>query len=247
MPVKCEKAILNPTDARTIKITGGTKTIVSHKYKDKIVSLEFPDGTVISLEQTITVKKRPYKVNIIKKTFVGNTLVYELSVAEKTKSTLFALPMLGGERRLFFYDNLLINCFIGTPDHEGCIALLYRWSGDPLFLKFENALKQFGNYLDSYDVSETLIMFVFDIPTKHIENYKSFISGKYSEFNSAYKTKILKFHGMDINSQLAQIMYKSEKRKKRLETTLNVTLDENAELYSILDKKQEIFDPNYYL
>ena len=247
MPVKCEKAILNPTDARTVKITGGTKAIISHKYKGKIVSLEFPDGSVISLEQTINIKKRPYKVNIIKKAFVGNTLVYELSVAEKTKSTLFALPMLGGERRLFFYDNLLINCFIGVPDHEGCIALLYRWSGDPLFLKFENALKQFRNYLDSYDVSETFIMFVFDVPTKHIKNYKSFITGKYSKFSSDYKTQILKFHGMDINSQLAQIVYKNEKRKKRLEHTLNVKLDDKAELYSILNKNQEIFDPNYYL
>ena len=155
--------------------------------------------------------------------------------------------MLGGERRLFFYDNLLINCFIGLPNHEGCIALLYRWSGDPLFLKFENALKQFRNYLDSYDVSETLIMFIFDVPIKHIKNYKYFITGKYSKFSSNYKTKILKFHGLDINSQLAQIIHKNEKRKKRLENTLNVTLDSNAELYSILDEKQEIFDPNYYL
>jgi len=247
MPVKCEKAILNPVNARTIKITGGTKAIKTHKVKGNIISLEFPTGRIISLGETIQIKNRPYKINIIKKRTVGNILFYELFVASQTKSSLFVMPMLGGERKLYFYDNLLINCFIGTSDHEGCIALLYRWSGDPLFLKFENAVKQFRNYIDRYDVSETFVMFLFDVPTKHVDNYNLFLNGKYSELDGSYKEQILKFHGLEINSQIAQILYKNKKRKQRLENNLGVILDDDAELYSIMNKKDEIFDKNYYI
>ena len=248
MPVKCDKIILNPTNARTIKITGGTRSIRAHRHDDKIVSLELPEDRIFSLGQTIKVKKKRYKINIIKQIFVGNVILYELIVSERTKSTLFVLPMLGGERKLYFYDNLLINCFIGLPDHEGCIALLYRWSGDPLFDKFEKALKKFSNYITDYvpDKHSELIMFVFDVPKKHIKNYKKFLNGKYSELSAEYKENTLKFHGLDITSQLGQILFQSEKRRIKLENTLNVKLSEDAELYSILDEKEK-FNPKYYL
>tara|TARA_Y100000004_G_C8929422_1_gene419222 strand:+ start:825 stop:1571 length:747 start_codon:yes stop_codon:yes gene_type:complete len=248
MAVKCDKIILNPTNARTVKVTGGTRSIKVHKYKNKIVSLELPDDKVIALEQTISIKNKSYKVNIIKQNFVSDIVLYELLVAERTKSTLFALPMLGGERKLYFYDNLLINCFIGVPDHEGCIALLYRWSGDPLFHKFEAAVKEFSNYIDSYVPDENMefIMFLFDVPKRHTTNYKKFINGEYSKLTARYKEDILKFHGLDITSQLGQIIFKSEKRKLMLENTLNMKLDDDAELYSIIDSN-EIFNPKYYL
>tara|TARA_R110000822_G_scaffold101204_1_gene227398 strand:+ start:850 stop:1596 length:747 start_codon:yes stop_codon:yes gene_type:complete len=248
MPVKCDKIILNPINARTIKITGGTRSIKAHRHNDKIVSLEMPEDRMFTLGQTISVKKKRYKINIIKQMFIGDVVLYELIVAERTKSTLFVLPMLGGERKLYFYDNLLINCFIGIPDHEGCIALLYRWSGDPLFHKFERVLKEFSNYVTDYvvDKHSQLIMFVFDVPKKHIKNYKKFLTGKYSELTPEYKENMLKFHGLDITSQLGQIIFKSKKRKSKLENTLKVKLDNDAELFSILDDK-EIFNSKYYL
>lgn len=245
MQVKCKTIILNPIDARTIKVTGGTKAIKTHKYEEEIVCLEMPEYT-ISTGEVISIKERKYKVNIIKELYVGNTLFYELCLAKQTKSSLFALPMLGGERKLFFYNNLLVNAFIGLPDHEGCIALLYRWSGDPLFLKFEKAIEQFRNYIGTQDISNEFVMFIFDVPTKHIDNYKKFITGKYSEFNETYKAKILQFHGMNVDGQIGQILHKSEKRKKRLEHMLGMSLDESAELYSIIDDS-EIFNPKYYL
>ena len=245
MQVKCKTIILNPADARTIKVTGGTKAIKTHKYENEIVCLEMPKYT-ISTGETISVKNRKYKVNIIKELYAGNTLFYELYVAKQTKSSLFVLPMLGGERKLFFYNNLLINAFIGLPNHEGCIALLYRWSSDPLFLKFEKAIEQFRNYIGTEDISNDFVMFIFDVPIKHIDNYKKFINGEYSKFDETYKSKILKFHGMNIDTQVGQILYKSEKRKKRLEHMLGMDLDESAELFSIIDDS-EIFNPKYYL
>ena len=52
---------------------------------------------------------------------------------------------------------------------------------------------------------------------------------------------------MNIDGQIGQILFKSEKRKLRLETKLGCQLDDDAELYSIIDPKFETFNPNYYI
>ena len=127
MSVKCETVIFNIMNARTLRLTGGTKAIKVHKFEDEIVSLEIPGDTVVSVGETISIKGKKFKINIINKLYLGNALVYELHMAKQTKSNIFVLPMLSGERKLFFFDNHLINTFIGIPNHEGCIALLYRW------------------------------------------------------------------------------------------------------------------------
>ena len=246
MPVKCDTVLFNITNARTVRLTGGTKSIKAHKVNKEIVSLEINDR-IISLGETISIKKNKFKVNEIEKKFLGNVLVYEFYMAKQTKSNIFVLPMLSGERKLFFYDTHLINTFIAVEEHKSCIALLYRWSNDPLFLKFENAIKQFRNYKDYIDVSESLVVYIFDVPMKHRENYKNFIHGKYSELTPQYKTSLLKFHGMNIDGQIGQILFKSEKRKLRLETKLGCQLDDDAEIYSIIDPKFETFNPNYYI
>ena len=158
------------------------------------------------------------------------------------------MPMLGGNKHLYFYNQYLINCFLGTKENgEGSIILLYRWSKGPLFLKFEGAVKKFRNFVEAIDVSKEFVLYKFDIPTKYRKDYKTFIKGKYSELSTNYKNQILKFHKADINSQISQILYKGEKRKNRLEHSLGIELDSDAELFSIIDMDLELFDKNYYL
>tara|TARA_R110001592_G_scaffold102855_2_gene290071 strand:- start:1835 stop:2578 length:744 start_codon:yes stop_codon:yes gene_type:complete len=247
MTVKCETILFSPVNGRTLRLTGRTKVIKVHTFDNKIISLELPNNKVISSGESITVKKRQYKINIIEKVYKGNVLVYDLLIASPTKSNVFLLPMLTGERKLYFYDSHLINVFIGTPDQDNCIALLYRWSKDPLFLKFEAALKQFRNFIDYTDYGNNLVLYIFDVPLRHQENYNLYKEGKYSELNTDYKTQILKFHGMEAEGQIGQILFKSEKRKKRLETMLKCDLEDDAELYSILDLSVEVFNPKIYL
>ena len=105
--------------------------------------------------------------------------------------------------------------------------------------------KRFMTFMKFMSCME-FIMFLFDVPKRHTTNYKKFINGEYSKLTARYKEDILKFHGLDITSQLGQIIFKSEKRKLMLENTLNIKLDDDAELYSIIDSN-EIFNPKYYL
>jgi len=247
MTVKDKTMLFNITDARTVRVTGQTHLIEVNKVKNQIVSLIFPSGKTLVQGEKLFVKDKPYKMNVIVDTYINEVLFFDLFVAKKTKSTLLLMPMLGGVKYLYFYDNDLINCFIGTKeDGEGTIGLLYRWSDNPLFIKFEEAVQQFSNFNRLIDFKD-FIYFEFNIPKKHIKDYTKFINGKYSEFSAKYKDMVLRFHEADIDSQIAQILYKGDTRKKRLENSLGITLDPDAELFSIIDKDLELFDKNYYL
>jgi hypothetical protein len=246
MAVKCDQLIYAPVNALTFRISGGTKVLVPHELENRIYSLEGPDGLNLSVGLTIPIKGIKYKINLIEKKEIKGIITYELSVANRTKSSIYILPMLGGNRTLFLWNKLLLNVFISTEEHDKCIALLYRFSADPLFLKFEKALCKFRNFIDKIDVDPYHVLFVFSVPKKHTNNYESFINGKYSELQKLYKLNILEFHDQDISSQIGQILFKSEKRKQLLEKLLDVNLPEDSELYSIINIEEETFNPKIY-
>ena len=247
MGINCKEVIFKPKAPLYFIISGGTLSITP-QYKDgKIVSLAMPDNYFITVGDTIKIKNEPYKVNIINKVMHNGVLTYHLKTAERTKSSIFVLPMLSGNRSLFLYDSHLINAFIKTDTIEDHIILLYSWSQDPLFAKFDLALKKFRDFVTSYDADPNHVVYIFSIPKKHRKNFKLFKAGKYSKLSDEYKLKILDFHNMGVESALAKILFKSNERKVELERKLNAELPEDSELLSIIDIDKETLDLNYYL
>ena len=203
-------------------------------------------SNLITIKVGETVKyegKLPYKVNKIKKVDAG----YELIVADKTKASIFMLPMLTGTQDLFFYNTLFVNAFIGVGGDYDCLGLLYRFSGSSTFLKFEQALRSFKDFKEVIDPSPYFVLFVFNVPDKFKDDYVKFIKGKYSRLSPELKENIFKFHGVDPDSSIGQILYKSGKRKLRLEESLKTQLPKNAELLDIPDLYSETFDKETYL
>ena len=245
MAVTCDKLIYTPTDALSFSITGGTKMITPQIDNGKIISLESPDSS-IELGLTLEIQKQRYKVNIIEQKIVNGKTIYLLSTAKKTKSSTFLFPMLGGTRSNFFWDRLFMNCFIATEKDSHCIALLYRWSGDPAFIQFEKTLSEFPNFRRTYDPDTQTVMFVFDIPSQYEEDYAQFLKGGYSRLTTGYKQDILSFHNFSRHSEVGQILYKDSRRKERLSFKLGIQLNNNAELLSIIDFEQETFNPETY-
>jgi len=246
MAVKCTELLYTPVDALSFRITGGTQLLTTQRKNNIITSLDSDNGPLFSLGMTVEIKKRKYKVNIIEEIIVGKTKYYKLYIAKRTKTSNFIMPMLPGQKELYFWNSLFVNAFIKTPEDNDCIALLYRWSSDPKYLKFEKALSQFQNFRRRYDPSPNYVMFVFDIPKRHIRNYKRFIAGKYSKFSKAYKLDILEFHDAEIENEIGQILFLSSKRRRALERKLGENLPKNSELLSILDIEKETYNPNIY-
>ena len=180
MAVKCSNLIYTPTTSLSFSITGGTKDLIPHTAEGKIISLEGPDGLNIQTGFTLEVKKALYKVNFIDSNTVRGRKIYTLSTAKPTKSSTFLTPMLGGTKEDFFWDRLFMNCFISTDVDHYCIAVLFRWSGDPLFLKFEKELSKKKNFKRMFDPSTNTVMFIFDVEDKYARDYDAFIRGNYS-------------------------------------------------------------------
>ena len=248
MVTKCDNLIYTPVNALMFRITGNTDCLKPIMKNGVITKLEGPEKLSITLGLTIEIKRIKYKINIIEKlgqTF-NNNLRYNILMAKRTKSSTFLMPMLPGNKQLYFWNKLFVNCFIGTNEHEGCIEVLYRWSSDLKYIKFEKILSELKFFKRRYDPSPNFVMFVFDIPKGYKREFRAFKMGKYSRFSNEYKLDILDFHNAEIESELGQILFKSKERRRLLEEKLNAVLPEGSELLSIINLEEETFNPDIY-
>lgn len=251
MAIKESKNVhrVRKVNPRTLQYTVSDHSILEIKEDSKIVSLEYPDTkAAIVVGKTFNTEKTKYKINYIKLVNIrGGLRVYNLMVAPVTKTNIFLLPALGGNRKLLFYESLLVNSFLNYEDYKDHLILLYRFSSELEFLKFEQAVKKFRTFVASYDPDKYHVVFVLRIPPKYSKVLKLFKEGKYSKFPESYKQKILDFHDFDIEGQTAQILYKSEERKALLEKELNVEIPDNSELYDIPDLEEETLTDKYFI
>jgi hypothetical protein len=247
------KPVLTPINGRTIRLTGAVARY--NKSVDELgniieLSADSEHGPIVfKIGDVVRNKPKasPYKINCIHPVFNSEMLLgYDFSVAPQTKSSIFVAPFLGGTRRLFLWDKFFVNAFIGTADHPDTICLLYRFSGDTLFTKFEAALEAFKSFRCKFDPDPYHVMFVFDIPEGTTSSFMAFKESKYSEIGEIMKLKILDYHGFTMEGHTAQILFKSKSLKDKLEQELEFTLPADAELCSRLELTEEIFDAEYY-
>jgi hypothetical protein len=242
------KTYLNTVNSRIVRLSGDVLQFTPILTEDKeIVELAGPEMSY-KIGQVIKPKARyPFKINHIHKISNGvSPIGYDFTYARQNLSSIFAAPLLGGRRDLFLWDKNFINAFIATPDDEDVIALLYRFSGEPLFLKFEAALEAFRTFKYKIDTDSYHVLFVFDVPDGAKSSYDHFINSRYSEIDDIVKLKILDYHSFTMDGQTAKVLFKSPSLREELQDKLNCTIPEGNELHSVLDMNQERFDPDYY-
>tara|TARA_R110002167_G_scaffold113492_4_gene286543 strand:- start:700 stop:1446 length:747 start_codon:yes stop_codon:yes gene_type:complete len=247
MAVKCKQLVYTPTTPLTFRITGGTKELTAHKSKEGIIhALEDPNGLNLTLGLKTKIKKLNYKINIIEEVWKKNVLAYDIHIDKRTKASIFLLPMFGGTRNLFMWNQLFMNCFLHKENDTPCIQLLYRSSKDPLFLKFQRTLTKFKSFIRQDDIHIGFVLFTFNIPNRQMMNYEKFINGQYSKFSKLFKMTLLEFHNFEVDDLIGQVIFKSLFRKEELEQKLGCELPEDSELLSIVDQNTETFNPEIY-
>jgi len=249
--VTCTDIQLTPVSGRTVRLTGDLSKCEVKKVHDVIISItcKLPDCDYeIKLGDTIRPRaKSPYRVNIIRSLEeFGSTKFYDLSAARLTDSSIFVLPLMGMNRKLMMWDSLFVNAFIATDKEESCIALLYRFSGDSKFTKFESALCSFRNFIRREDPDPYHVLFVFDVPEDAKSSYEAYVNGQYSMIEDIWKLRILEFHDFDIDGHTGKILFQAPSLRDQLEKELDVVLPANAELHSKPNLDIEIFDREYY-
>jgi len=119
-----------------------------------------------------------------------------------TDATRYVLPMLGTKDRNdnFFITKNFENCFIGDENHPELgkkIFLLYEYLMSADYVKFERKIELIPEFSTDYDYAgERQVMYVFDIPDEHKQDFQYFLKGEYTKFSDELKEKILRFWDM---------------------------------------------------
>lgn len=250
-----EKTILNfqKINERYIILSPCDPDIEIKNEKNEIITLDYKCDYKITVNSTLILKeKNKYKITKISKQQHDNKTYYYLYMHPLiNKSTTFIMPFLGYNKETFRFNNEFIKCYIGTEefgDYGNNIYLLYRYSADINFVKFEeNILIQNPLYEETYEVDKYQTLYKFKIEEKYKNDIDKIIKGKYSEISEDAKNKILKFNNAITNGDLEQILYKRKERRLKLEEELKINIDENAELYSIFNIEDEILLNKYII
>jgi hypothetical protein len=242
-PFHISVVVVNSRQARLV----GTISMLMQDVEDSQIQALYYEEYKLKIGDTVRAGKTPYKVNYIKAVITQQGLVaYDIIVCMVNNSSIFAFPFLGGNRRLMLWDSMFMNAFIAVPDNPECIALLYRFSGNILFTKFESALCSFRTFSNRYDPDPYHVVFVFNVPEEAKASYNHFVNGRYSEIDDLWKLKILDFHGFDIDGHTGQILFRDSRLRNKIEENLDITLSEDTELHSIIDRNVEELNFEFY-
>ena len=169
----------------------------------------------------------------------------------------FILPMIttGNMKDIFFMNKYLIGCYIGDvnmPKFQDKIMLVYNFSMNMDFITFEKKLSKNPYFLNDMDYdyeAENIVIYVFNVPKEHLEDYQLVLEGKYSELSNDLKLKILKFWGDEQErSLLHSVLFKGTRIKqywadKKLNPILYCAEDEYWYLPRL---ENELFDIEQY-
>ena len=203
-------------------------------------------NTTVDLTSEIQVeiddKSHVYKINSFNK--ISNDVV-EISTSKRTKSSFMMMPLISDSRcpsPNFGWGTFFINAYIGCDvyPHDGDrLFILYRSVDTESYRKLEKYLISRPNFIEIIDVDwyHTCFVFSFNYTPLIVDN---FITGKYSQFPNGYKKRILTFNCQDIDSELADILYRRESRRLFMEKEYNNPINPGSELYSIPDMENEI-------
>jgi len=173
---------------------------------------------------------------------------------KKTKSYTYILPMMAD---ILMYKPQIANVFIKDkeyPQYDGKLFILYKYSGEREFIKYEEKLKSHPLYVNAYDPDTQHVMMVFNVPEKDKLNYFRFKDSQYSKFSEAYKKKVLSFHRISKEHPVFHVLYRTEVGYKSLEHIIGQPVPRNqeagslinlaAETYSNSNKETPVITPN---
>lgn len=103
-----------------------------------------------------------------------------------------------------------------------------------------------NDLLLSVKYNNKLVILIFEAPKKFNKDYKKFLQGRYSKFSEEYKQQLLKYFPKYVTENGKKrlhnnyaIIYPDNNYRKLLEARLDVSLNENSEIYSKPDIEEE--------
>ena len=101
------------------------------------------------------------------------------------------LPFLDSQVN-FKYKHLILNSYIYYDDNDELFCILYNWSSDPEFLKFEGKLMEHHLY-DSHDDYNDKVVYKFRLSRDMVIGKNLFLKGDYKSFSDDHKNSIVSY------------------------------------------------------
>jgi len=132
----------------------------------------------------------------------------------KNKSLTYILPLFDKHIGLDF-GQFLLNSYVSFDENDQTFCIMYKWSSNPEFLKYEGKLMSHPLYIGHADFGEKVI-YKFELTHVMKLARKLFIEGKYKEFSESHKEAIgeyMKKMGYNNVSRIRKILDKNNSLK----------------------------------
>jgi hypothetical protein len=106
------------------------------------------------------------------------------------KSMTYMLPFLT-EQFDFDLENGFLNSYLSFNDDDDEFCILYKWSSDPKFLKFEGKLMSHGLFVGHEDYN-SYALYRFRLTDSMSKAKSDFVKGLYKQFSDEHKDAIIK-------------------------------------------------------
>ena len=219
---------------------------LSYDEKGRIIALDD-----LAIGKVVYDKRmNPYKIRKI----VYKGAVYVIEFFEDTLSTTFLMPLLGGYRSTYLWDQYFINAYYGDleariyPENH-VLTLLFRDVGTRKFYDLEKRLIEHKGYLGEEKPDKYHVKFFMDL-SEYAADVDLFVDGKYSKLSDGTKQRILEFHNFGLQGTTAGVLYQHPKMRKQLLADLEIdTVDvpKDIELYTKPSLKVEMYRPELKL
>ena len=143
----------------------------------------------------------------------------------------------------FEFLNLIKNTYLTFNGQDDNFCVLYEWSSDPKFTKFESDLMEHTLFERHEDYGK-YVLYEFRLTRNMQDARKLFVNGKYSMFSPEHKNSIVAFlkkRGYTNAERIKKILYRDEDIRNELDDKLKVKIDPNNELSSPPNMNDEKF------
>lgn len=172
-------------------------------------------------------------------------------VTRYNNATIFLLPLLDIRKEVFDLAvpykgraSRLFNAYIMDVDipkyQRGYVTVVHYNHQDVGFRAFEEKLMTFKNFVDSYDIGQSLYgVKVYEIPDISKASYGAFLRGQYSKYELVDAARCLASNYIGDDDLLTKVFMKDESLKRQKEELLGVELGD-SELWSVYNADYDI-------
>jgi hypothetical protein len=233
----------NPINCRELKIKSSIDFELFLEDK-KIIAVE-ADKYKLQIGDTINIIISDRKYNyIVDHIYHVSPKLINISSMKRNKATIYLFPILriNTEDKVYFESNFyLMNLYV---DKSFNLITLYRFFPHPQYSNLEDRIFKHPYYAGLEELEGGYVSFKFKIPDTCKRDVELFLDGKYSLLSDTLVKQIISFNKIDRNNQneVLAIISKADWYKKKLEADLAITLDDDCELESKPDLKEELWE-----